>query len=50
MDYRDNYPKRVMGVTSAQVQAAAKKYLDPSRVQIVAVGDGKKVAAPGING
>lgn len=42
-DYWDTYPKRLMAVTSAQVQAAAKKYLDPSRVQIVAVGDGKKV-------
>jgi len=25
------------------VQAAAKKYLDPAKVQIVAVGDGKKI-------
>ena len=32
-----------MGVTAAQVQAAARKYLDPARVQIVAVGDRKKV-------
>jgi predicted Zn-dependent peptidase len=42
-DYWDKYPQRVMGVTAAQVQAAARKYLDPARVQIVAVGDGKKV-------
>jgi predicted Zn-dependent peptidase len=42
-DYWDKYPQRVMGVTAAQVQAAARKYLDPSRMQIVAVGDGKKV-------
>ena len=42
-DYWDQYPKRVMGVTSAQVQAVATKYLDPSKVQIVAVGDGKKI-------
>ena len=42
-DYWDTYPKRIMAVNAAQVQAAARKYLDPSRVQIVAVGDGKKV-------
>ena len=33
-----------MAVTQAQVQAAAKKYLDPARLQIVAVGDPAKVA------
>lgn len=42
-DYWDNYPKRVMGVTAERVQAVAKKYLDPKKVQIVAVGDGKKI-------
>ena len=42
-DYWDKYPQRVMGVTAAQVQSAARKYLDPSRMQIVAVGDRKKV-------
>ena len=42
-DYWDKYPQRVMGVTAAQVQTAARKYLDPSRMQIVAVGDRKKV-------
>ena len=42
-DYWDQYPKRVMAVTAGQVQAAAKKYLDPAKVQIVAVGDGKKI-------
>jgi zinc protease len=43
-DYWDKYPERVMAVTQTQVQAAAKKYLDPSRLQIVAVGDPTKVA------
>ncbi len=43
-DYWDKYPERVMAVTPAQVQAAAKKYLDPARLQIVAVGDSTKVA------
>lgn len=40
-DYWDKYPDRVNGVTLAQAQAVAKKYLDPSRLQIVAVGDPK---------
>jgi len=42
-DYWDRYPERVMAVTPAQVQAAAKTYLDPGKVQIIAVGDGKKI-------
>ena len=42
-DYWDQYPKRVMAITAEQVQTVAKKYLDPSRVQIVAVGDAKKI-------
>jgi predicted Zn-dependent peptidase len=41
--YWGDFPKRVMAVTADQVQAAAKKYLDPSKVQIIAVGDGKKI-------
>jgi predicted Zn-dependent peptidase len=41
-DYWDKYPERIMAVTQQQVQAAAKKYLDPSRLQIVAVGDPSK--------
>jgi zinc protease len=45
-DYWDKYPARVMAITQDQVQAAARKYLDPSRLQIVAVGDGKKIAEP----
>jgi predicted Zn-dependent peptidase len=42
-DYWDQYPKRVMAVTAGQVQAAARRYLDPNKLQIVAVGDGKKI-------
>ena len=38
-DYWDTYPDRVSAVTTQQVQAAAKKYLDARRMQIVAVGD-----------
>jgi hypothetical protein len=42
-DYWDKYLERITAVTPAQVQAAAKKYLDPPRLQIVAVGDPTKV-------
>ncbi len=42
-DYWDKYPERVMAVTADQVEAVAKKYLDPSRLEIVAVGDGRKI-------
>jgi zinc protease len=43
-DYWDTYPARVMAVTAAQAQAAARKYWAPDRLQIVAVGDATKVA------
>lgn len=45
LDYWDQYPARIMAVTQAEVQEAAKKYLDPARLQIVAVGDAEKVGA-----
>lgn len=44
-DYWDKQPQRIMAVTAEQVQAAAKTYLDPARLQIVAVGDAATVAA-----
>jgi zinc protease len=43
-DYWDTYPARISAVTAADVQAAARKYWDPSRLQIVAVGDATKIA------
>jgi zinc protease len=43
-DYWDTYPARVMAVTAEQAQAAARKYLEPGRLQIVAVGDATKIA------
>ena len=43
-DYWDKYPERIDAITGAQVQAAARKYLDSSKMQIVAVGDASKVA------
>ena len=44
-DYWDRYPERIVAVTPQQVQVAAKKYLDPARLQIIAVGEGEKVRA-----
>lgn len=41
-DYWDTYPQKVAAVTAADVQNAAKKYLDLERLQIVAVGDASK--------
>lgn len=43
-NYWDTQPQRIMAVTAEQVQAAAKQYLDPSKLQVVAVGDASKVA------
>jgi len=43
-DYWDRYPERIMAITEAEAQAMAKKYLDPSRLQIVAVGHPEGVA------
>jgi zinc protease len=43
-DYWDTYPARVMAVTPAQAEDAARKYWAAGRLQIVAVGDGTKIA------
>lgn len=43
-DYWDQYPERISAITEAEVQAVAKKYLDPSRLQIVAVGSEEAAA------
>jgi len=42
-DYWDQYPERIMAVTQDEVMAAGKKYLDPSRLQIVAVGNAEAI-------
>ena len=42
-DYWDKYPERINAITVADMQAMAKKYLDPSRLQIVAVGNSEGV-------
>ena len=44
-NYWETYPDRVSAVTPVQIQAAARKYLDPQRMQIVAVGDPALVEA-----
>jgi zinc protease len=43
-DYWDRYPERIMAITEADVQAMGTKYLHPSRLQIVAVGNEEAVA------
>lgn len=42
-DYWDTYPQRVEAITANDIQRVARKYFDPSRLQIVAVGDGASV-------
>lgn len=42
-DFWDRYPERINAITAADAQAMAKKYLDPSRLQIVAVGNAEGV-------
>jgi zinc protease len=42
-DHWDNYPARIAAVTQEQALAAAKKYWDTSRLQIVAVGDAPQI-------
>jgi zinc protease len=41
-DYWDTYPQKVSAITAADVQDAAKKYIDMSHLQVVAVGDAAK--------
>jgi zinc protease len=43
LDYYTQLPARLAAVTAADVQAAAKRYLDPQRLMVVAVGDRKKI-------
>ncbi|MBX3277488.1 MAG: insulinase family protein [Acidobacteria bacterium] len=43
-DYWDAYPQRIAAVTPDDVQRMARKYIDLDKLQIVAVGDAKKIA------
>lgn len=42
-DYWDTYAEKVMAVSAADVQRAARKYVPFDNVQVVAVGDGSKI-------
>lgn len=42
-DYWDTYPGKLMAVTAENVQRVARKYIDPSAIQVVAVGEGSKI-------
>jgi zinc protease len=42
-DYWDTYTQKIAAITADDVQRVAKKYLDLSRMQIVAVGDATKI-------
>ena len=44
-DYFTTYRDKVEAVTAADVHRVAKKYLDPSRMTILIVGDRKKIEA-----
>jgi predicted Zn-dependent peptidase len=43
-DYWDNYPQKIAAVTTDDVERVARKYLDLTKLQIVAVGDAKGIA------
>jgi zinc protease len=42
-DYWDRYPAKIAAVTAGEMQAIARKYYDPARVQIFAAGDAAKI-------
>jgi zinc protease len=43
VDYWDSYATKIMEVTADDVQRVARKYLDPTALQLVAVGDAEKI-------
>jgi len=43
-DYWDTYPQKIAAVTPEDAQRVARKYIDMDRLQIVVVGDAKKIA------
>jgi len=43
LDYYSHFPADVTAVTAESAQAAAKKYLDPGKMIVVAVGDRAKI-------
>ena len=45
-DYFNTYVQKIQAVTPEQVQAAAKKYIQPDKFAVVIVGDRKTIEAP----
>lgn len=45
-DYWDTYPQKIAAITPEEIQRVARKYLDLSKLQVVAVGDAKMIAEP----
>lgn len=43
--YFNDYVQRILAVTKAEVEAAARKYIDPEKTAIIIVGDRAKIAA-----
>jgi zinc protease len=48
-DFYETYAQRVRAVTAADVKRAADKYIQPSKLAVVIVGD-RKVVEPGVRG
>lgn len=44
VDYWDAYPQKIAAITPDDVQRVARKYVDLSHLQVVAVGDAGKIA------
>ena len=42
-DYWDNYPAMVEAVTADEVNRVARRYLNPDTMQVVAIGDARKI-------
>jgi len=45
-DYFNTYVQKIQAVTPEQVQAAARKYIQPDKFAVVIVGDRKRIEAP----
>ena len=43
LDYLAKFPAQIEGVTSADAQAAAAKYIHPENLLVIAVGDKAKI-------
>jgi hypothetical protein len=43
-DYWDSYPQKISAVTQDDAQRVARKYIDLSKLQVIAVGDAKIIA------